>query len=296
MEEKVIRNILDNWHLGKVLSVLRIRQGFANHNFKVVTGLGQYVLRLCRQREAEDLLPEVELARVLVRHGIPTPLPLPDRHGKAIVVTPAGPAVLFPWVEGVHPPPGPGMLREAGRLLGRLHSVPGREVPRRPNTLQPESCRQLVAGTGSGPCLDEDLRHAWLTIFREVSPHLDPKLPHGPVHGDLFPDNLLVREGEIVALLDLEEFAWDVLLFDVGMTLNGFCFRGNRYDRRAAGLLLAAYEEVRPFTAAERRCLDAWVRWSALAMACWHIRDCQRHGPQPGQPQRIRELILRSLS
>ncbi len=275
---------------GEVLSWRRLSQGFANDNFLVETEEGRYVLRLCRQRQGREVEREVRLAEVLVRHGIPTPVPLATRTGERLVTTPAVTALLFPYIEGEHPGLGPEVIRETARLLARLHSIPAEEVPRKTNSIRPEECHSFIASAPHS-CLEERWQRAWLESFDKAVSCLEQDLPRGLIHGDLFPDNILFCNGVPVALLDLEEFAVDTLLFDIGMTINGFCTPGNRPDREAVKLFLAAYEEIRALTEEEKACLDAWIIWTALGMACWHVRDCALHGARPGQKERIRELI-----
>jgi homoserine kinase type II len=292
--EETVREILSGYDTGRLLSVTRISSGFANINYLAETENGKFVIRICRQRNAEELLPEIRLAAVLQRHSIPTPQPLPTRSGEPVLSFPAGPVILFPYIEGEHPAPTPGVLQAVGQLLARLHTIPPEEVPYKANPIRPGTCREMISGSPTA-CLDESLQQQWLTAYQQVEPCLERKLPAGLIHGDLFPDNILFRDEEPVALLDLEEFALDTLLFDIGMTINGFCFSGNRQDPQATEHFLASYEEIRPLTPEEKECLDAWIVWSALGMACWHIRDCRDHGPQPGQKERIRELIERTM-
>jgi homoserine kinase type II len=295
MEGKEVRKILSGYDTGELLSVIRISSGFANVNYLAETERGKFVVRICRQRRAEELVPEIRLAALLQRHGIPTPQPVSTTSGEQILSSPAGPVILFPYIEGEHPASAPGVLQAVGHLLARLHTIPAEEVPFKANSIRPGACREMISGTPSS-CIDKTLQQQWLDAFQQVWPFLERQLPIGLIHGDLFPDNILFRDEEPVALLDLEEFARDTLLFDVGMTLQGFCFSGTRQDLQATSVLLSAYEEIRPLTPEEKECLPAWIRWAALGMACWHIRDCRSHGPQPGQKERIRELIERTMN
>ena len=289
--EATVREILSEHAAGRVWSVTRMASGFANLNYLADTEKGKFVVRICRQRGADELEAEIRLAAVLQKHGIPTPQPLAAAGGRKIRSTSLGPVMVFPYIEGIHPSPAPEVIPPVARLLGLLHTIPATEVPRKTNSIRPGECYRLITETPS-PCLEDPLRRLWLERYQQVSSCLGKDLPAGLIHGDLFPDNILFRNDVPVALLDLEEFAVDTLLFDIGMTINGFCTSGNHPDREAVRLFLSAYEEIRALTEEEKACLDAWIIWTALAMACWHIRDCTLHGARPGQKERIRELIL----
>ena len=53
--------------------------------------------------------------------------------------------------------------------------------------------------------------------------HLSPELSQGLIHGDLFFDNVLVKENELRAIIDFEESCHYYKAFDLGMGILGLC-------------------------------------------------------------------------
>jgi len=229
--------------------------------------------------------------QVLQKHNFPTAYPLPDRTGKVIHPATPFPVMVYPFLSGKQPQPLDEEIRQVAEALARLHTIPPDKVPQKKNSIDPARCFSLITRHESGRCANNELIAMWVECFRKAEPCLSKELPKGLIHGDLFPDNTLFDNRNLVAILDFEEFAIDTYLFDIGMAMNGFCLTDNIPDKRKIDLFLSSYEPIRPLVPAEKACLDAYIIWTALGMACWHIRDCL-HQEKPEQKKRIRELIL----
>ena len=91
-------------------------------------------------------------------------------------------------------------------------------------------------------------------------------LPRGPVHADLFRDNVMFAEDTLTGFFDFYFAGVDSWLFDLAVCLNDWCIdlpTGAHHAERAAAML-TAYQSVRPLTAAERELLPAMLRAGAL--------------------------------
>ena len=91
-------------------------------------------------------------------------------------------------------------------------------------------------------------------------------LPRGPVHADLFRDNVMFAEDTLTGFFDFYFAGVDTWLFDLAVCLNDWCIdlpTGTHHAERAAAML-TAYQSVRPLTAAERELLAAMLRAGAL--------------------------------
>jgi hypothetical protein len=80
-------------------------------------------------------------------------------------------------------------------------------------------------------------------------------LPRGPIHADLFRDNVMFEDGKLTGLFDFYFAGCDTFLFDLAVCLNDWCVRHSAdnddgaHDPARAQALLAAYQSVRPLTA-----------------------------------------------
>jgi homoserine kinase type II len=127
-------------------------------------------------------------------------------------------------------------------------------------------------------------------------------LPRGPIHADLFRDNVMFDGSpEAPTLSGFFDFYFagvDTWLFDVAVCLNDWCIThaDGCHDAAKAQALIAAYQAVRPFTAAERQLLNPMLRAGALRF--WTSRLWDFHLPreasmlQPHDPTHF-ERVLR---
>jgi Ser/Thr protein kinase RdoA (MazF antagonist) len=121
---------------------------------------------------------------------------------------------------------------------------------------------------------------------------LGEPLPGGLIHGDVFTDNTLFRDGQLVAILDFEDACEDAFLFDVAMTIHGFCFPAEQWRPDLAEAFLDAYIERRALTDPERELLPTYLRWCPLAIMGWHLRQLRRR-PDKENERRAAELTRR---
>lgn len=84
-------------------------------------------------------------------------------------------------------------------------------------------------------------------------------LPRGPVHADLFRDNVMFDGERLTGFFDFYFAGVDTWLFDLAVCLNDWCIdhATGAHDAERAKAMLAAYQAVRPLAAAERELLNA---------------------------------------
>ena len=284
-----VRQVLAGYSVGKIHRISRIPQGYGNINLSADTVSGMLFVRVSPKKSTKELEKEVHLMQVLKKHAFPAAYPLEGGDGKYIHLTSYGPALVYPFLFGSPPLPTYEQIRKTATYMARLHGIPAGEVPEKTNTIRPSPCAEIIRHPTS--CLPPTLRERWLQTFEKIRRSLETPLPTGLIHGDLFPDNVLFKNGELIAFLDFEEFAIDTFLFDIAMAVNGFCLSRGRPNARKTALFLDAYEKIRPLLPEEKEHLQAYLVWTALGMACWHVGDCRKNGPQSGQRERIRKLI-----
>jgi homoserine kinase type II len=109
-------------------------------------------------------------------------------------------------------------------------------------------------------------------------------LPRGPVHADLFRDNVMFEgAGNSLQLTGFFDFYFagvDTWLFDLAVCLNDWCIdldTGALHVEKTTALL-AAYQAVRPLISAERQLLNPMLRAGALRF--WTSRLWDFHLPR----------------
>jgi homoserine kinase type II len=109
-------------------------------------------------------------------------------------------------------------------------------------------------------------------------------LPRGPIHADLFRDNVmfegLTGHEKLTGFFDFYFAGVDSFLFDIAVCLNDWCIdldSGRMVDERAAAFV-AAYARERRLDGAEARLLPALLR--AAAFRFWLSRLWDLHLPR----------------
>jgi homoserine kinase type II len=250
--------------------------GTVNSNFRLRASGSVWFLRLNEGKRDVDVAGEVALVDRLRAHGLPTPEIVRTKDGRAIVPAAGRPATLFPWLDGREAQPNakePATVALVGAALGQLHragwGMRADELPRNYYSLDAlEERLQSFA---------DDLRVA------DVVPALRYELDRarrrrpsvtGLIHQDLFPDNVLVDgSGGLVAVLDFEQATHGLLIYDVAVAINAWCWTGSRIHKPAADSVLLAYEAVRPLDQSERARLVDEARLAAARFAITRITD-----------------------
>jgi homoserine kinase type II len=131
-------------------------------------------------------------------------------------------------------------------------------------------------------------------------------LPRGPVHADLFRDNVMFEDvGNTLQLTGFFDFYFagvDTWLFDLAVCLNDWCINLDtgalHVDKTTA--LLTAYQAVRPLIGAERHLLNPMLRAGALRF--WTSRLWDFHLPReasmltPHDPTHFERVLRQRLA
>jgi homoserine kinase type II len=275
-----------------VLSCQRMSSGFSNSNYRLETSNGLFLLRECTGRDRAGVEYELDVLDWLRSHNFPTSATIRFSDGERWISGPGGSLlVLLEWLDGSEPLSEQESVRAIARTLGDLHQLPAPSSGwwRRENPNGREAAARLLEAIRP-----DDPAHFQFFIeeFERLRLRLGEPLPRGLIHGDVFTDNTLFRDGELVAILDFEDACEDVLLFDVAMTIHGFCFPEENWRPDLAQEFLDVYNERRALTDSERELLPTYLRWCPLAIMGWHLRQLHRR-PNGGSEKRVAELARR---
>jgi homoserine kinase type II len=293
--ERELGDWLKGYSVGPLVELKGIAAGIENTNYFVTTTHGRYVLTLFERLPAKDLPFYLGLMAHLARHGIPCPSPLADRSNRLLSALNGKPAALVTRLPGaVVTQPSPAHCAEVGAVLANMH-VAGQSYAGDLENPRGVKWRRAIAPEVAA-FLDERRRRLLEDELAFQSRYRLRDLPRGPIHADLFRDNVLFDGGRIGGVVDFYFAGVDAWLFDVAVTLNDWCVHADgEVDRARAAALLGAYHAVRPFAAIER---GAWpVMLRAAALRFWLSRLYDFHLPRPGElvhahdPEHFRRIL-----
>jgi len=234
------------------------------------------------------------------------PAPQPDARGHVLHSVAGKPAAVVTRLPGSHRlRPDAAHCEKVGRMLARMHAAGLGFEPQQPHLrgldwwLATAPVIRPYLSADQAQLLDEELA---FQQHLSASP-AGQALPRGPIHADLFRDNVMfddtAGDDRLCGFFDFYFAGTDTLLFDVAVCLNDWCadlHSGELDDTRAAAFM-AAYQQERMLTHGEVRAMPALLR--AAALRFWISRLWDWHLPrdaallQPKDPTHF-ERVLRS--
>jgi homoserine kinase type II len=287
--------LLRKLDLGALDALRGIQGGIENTNYFLTADKEgvkhEFVLTLFERLTHAQLPFYLYLMKHLARKGIPVPEPQ-AQPGTASAAHPEG-ELLF-TLQGkpaavVEKLRGHSELQSTadhcaavGEMLARMH-LAGRDF-----TMSQPNLRGLAWWNETVPIVlpyvDPDqaaLLRSELAFQNHVAAgSLYAALPRGPIHADLFRDNVMFEDGRLTGFFDFYFAGVDTWLFDIAVCLNDWCIdlaTGAR-DAARTHAFVDAYAKVRPLAIAERRLLPAMLRAGALRF--WISRLWDFHLPR----------------
>ncbi len=265
--------LLRRLDLGELTDMTGIAGGIENTNYFIGAERdGQrhdYVLTLFERLTFEQLPFYLHLMKHLAAKGIPVPAPAADAKGEILHRVQGKPAAVVDRLRGRSElAPGTVHCAQVGAMLARMH-LAGRDYDREQPNL-----RGLPWWNDTVPVVLPHVSAEQANLLRgelAYQNHLAQtpayaSLPRGPIHADLFRDNVMFDHGELSGFFDFYFAGCDTWLFDLAVCLNDWCIdlETGCADREREQAMVESYEGVRPLMAAERQLLPAMKRAGAL--------------------------------
>jgi homoserine kinase type II len=307
--EDTARELFASLGLGELRELRGIQGGIENTNYFATTEQdgqpSQWVLTLFERLTHAQLPFYLHLMKHLAGRGIPVPDPQSDRAGDILHTVCGKPAAVVNRLAGHSElAPTAAHCASVGEMLGRLH-LAARDFGRsQPNLRGLPWWNETVPVVL--PFLDPPqaaLLRSELAFQNHVAASSSvAALPRGPVHADLFRDNVMFEDGALTGFFDFYFAGVDSWLFDVAVCLNDWCIDlpTGAPDPVRSDAFLRAYSRVRPLAAAERRLLPAMLRAGALRF--WISRLWDFHLPReaallkPHDPSHFERVLRRRIA
>ncbi len=261
--------LLSNLGLGTLQSMRGTPSGIENTNYFVSTDQGEYVLTLFERLSFEQLPFYLNLMRHLAERGIPVPAPQANAQGEILHTLKGKPAAVVTRLKGRNQlDPQVADCAQVGAMLARMHQA-GTDYPQ-----QQPNLRGLAWWTETIPVVRPHLNAEQAALIEsELAFQQDlatteayRSLPQGPIHADLFRDNVMFDGPTLSGFFDFYFAGCDTFAFDIAVCLNDWCIdlATGALDPARAQAFVAAYDAERHLTDAELSLLPAMLRAAAL--------------------------------
>ena len=301
--------LMDRLQLGAVTELRGITAGIENTNYFVSTERGDYVLTIFERLGFEQLPFYLRLMKHLAGRGIPVPDPQADATGEILHTVQGKPAAVVNKLRGGHQlAPDLFHCEQVGAMLARMH-LAGQDY-----ALSQPNLRGLPWWTETVPVVlpflapeEAELLSSELAFQQQLAASQSyAELPRGPIHADLFRDNVMFEglpgREQLSGFFDFYFAGVDTFLFDIAVCLNDWCIdlASGRLDEARAQAFVQAYERERPLSGAEHRLMPALLR--AAALRFWVSRLWDYHLPReasllkPHDPTHFERVLRERLA
>lgn len=267
--EQEASGLLADLGLGTLHSMQGCASGIENTNYFVSTNQGDYVLTLFERLSFEQLPFYLNLMHHLAARGIPVPAPQANAQGDILHTLKGKPAAVVTRLKGRNQlAPQAADCAQVGAMLARMHMA-GQDYP-----AQQPNLRGLAWWTETVPVViphlnatQRELIESELAFQQSLAAGPDyPQLPRGPIHADLFRDNVMFDGPQLSGFFDFYFAGCDTFAFDIAVCLNDWCIdlATGELDPVRAQAMVAAYDAERRLTDTELALLPAMLRGAAL--------------------------------
>ena len=278
--------LLNEYDLGLVVQISPIEGGQANSSLKVSTVKDDFTLSICDEKNGEEIQNLTAILENLEEQKFPTTRLVKTKDDRRFIFHNSKPVYIKKFLQGnTIKELTPHMIRQVGSSMAHLHSL---------EPLASLSSSFPYGTEAFEALLNKSINHQYLDWLAEKKSYLelaiDPDMPKGFIHGDIFWDNLLFEDGSLVAILDFEEACHFYKLFDIGMAGLGCCANNGYFNLSLIKELLGSYAEISPFTSSEKSQLNIFVEYAAVAASFWRFRQYNVKHPKPEKADSYKEL------
>ncbi|WP_394730904.1 homoserine kinase [Altererythrobacter sp. GH1-8] len=279
-----LAELIAHYDVGDLVSAKGIAEGVSNSNWLLETSGGRepgtrFILTMYERRiELRDLPFFLALLDHLAAKGCPVPRTIHDREGAAFRLIDGKAVALIEYLPGVsvdHPTPE--QARSVGEALARNHLAVADFPQTRWNDLGLAGWDETLHGLGKEALatIDPSLPPVAFDHLSRFAGEWPGGLPHGVVHCDLFPDNVLMLGNEVSGLIDFYFAATDFFAYDLAVTHAAWSFEsgGNAFREDISRALFEGYENIRPLSEAEREAFPVLARGACIRFIASRAED-----------------------
>ncbi len=295
------RDAISAWNIGQVVSSTPVKRGEVSHNYIIKTLKGKYVLRQVshsHHKTTSDL--EFELAYLDYLKNAVFPFHVPSAistaNGRQFVTVRGHYYWLYEFLEGnVVLRLNESRLAQLARMMATYHLLIERSnlnngkkgsdlynstaILKEIEGFRREILRANRTNRAEVTFLDESAR---LTrMLRGLNESQYSNVGRYPIHRDLIPENLIWKQGKLVAVIDFENVSGsnDPVVKDIAVTMQ-YCCRDKKVrhqlDVNLAKRFLESYKKHRPLSDEEVRLIPDLITTGFVedfAYAFWMLRN-----------------------
>lgn len=252
----------------KILEIKNIGNGILNSNFYIETKNKKYILRIYEANRTVDEEKQELILLDKIAGFIPVSKAIKNIDNEYISIFTNKKFALFEYINGnsitkidTH------IVREIAMYLGKLHSF-SKEISFEEYNRKTRIDFSFYYNEIKKSEINFRFKNELLNLANEINDFDFSTLPSGIIHGDIFPDNVLLDEyNNIKVIFDFNESYYAPFIFDIAIVIN-FWIKINDFDFFTENNLirdfLNYYSKYRKITKEELKSLDIACKKIAL--------------------------------
>ena len=252
----------------KILEIKNIDNGILNSNFYIKTKNKKYILRIYEANRTIDEEKQELILLDRIVDFIPVSIAIKNIDNEYISIFNNKKFTLFEYIDGnsitkidTH------IIREIAIYLGKLHSFT-KDISFEKYNRKTRINFDFYYNEIKKSEIDFKLKNELLNSADKINGFDFSILPSGVIHGDIFPDNVLLDDyNNIKVIFDFNESYYAPFIFDIAIVIN-FWIKINDFDFFTENNLirdfLNYYSKYRKITKEELKSLDIACKKIAL--------------------------------
>lgn len=270
VDTQELHELLRRYDIGSLISCKGIAEGVENSNYFIETDKNKFVLTLYENRVNREELPFFfDLLEHLHQSNCPVPKFIAANDGSILQTVAGKPACIIEFLSGVSiTHPNVASARSTGTQLAKMHLALRDFTGSRENSMALPHWQEMLDS-----CNPKDVDAINPILFRAIDDELHYlqknwpyHLPKSVIHGDLFPDNILLLGDEVSGLIDFYFAATDIIDYDIAVTHAAWCFSddGMIFNQEISDALLRSYDFICPIADDSKKHLQTLLRGACL--------------------------------
>ena len=214
-------NFIEEKYKIKILEIKNIDNGILNSNFCIITKNQKYVLRVYEASRTFDEEKQELILLDKIASFIPVSIVIKNIDNEYISVFKNKKFALFKYIDGnpvsiidTH------IIREIAMKLGKFHSF-SKDFSFEEYNRKTRIDFDFYYNEIKNSKIDFKFKNELLNLADEISKYDFSALPSGIIHGDIFPDNVLLDEyNNIKVIFDFNESYYAPFIFDIAVVIN----------------------------------------------------------------------------
>jgi homoserine kinase type II len=276
---------LKNYDVGELVEFVEIIDGIDNSNFIVKTTKNNFIFTIFESRIDKNSLPYfINFKEHLSSKNISCPTPIKAknlqtiidfRDKKTVLVSFLNGATLKPNNDGYYYNITNNHCFQVGAILAKMHFASKDFKSSRQNDLAVKDFENLF--NKFKHLLDDydpNLNKLITSTLKLLNTSWRTDLEASSCHLDLFPDNVFFNEkNQITGVIDFYFSATDLLIYDLAITVNAWCFDKTNFNFDKFDSLLNSYQKIKPLNSKELNFLETALIAGAMRFLLTRLND-----------------------